>query len=399
MQTVTYKVVARRVDLLFALLRYALGASREFPVFGAGGAFASDILAGDVSVEDWEWLYRQCGRQSVLGVAFSAINSLSSGKPEALGMPHQLYLKWFYQAEGIRSLNERHYACSGELTQMFAAEGCQTLILKGQANSLLYPDKFIRQTGDVDIWVGGGRDHVLSVLQKLNLLERARISNHDVLFSKKVFGEEVEVHFGFGVDRCSPFANRRLQRFLNAELPASHLVPAGGTKDAPSFYVPSNKFALVMQLSHIYKHLLGLGVGLRQVMDYCMLLRTSSDGERADVAARLESLGLNRIAGALMWVLTECLGLESQYLLCAPDARRGRILFREIMLDGNFGKHAQRKRGGVFKWWLRNRLRLVTFLPFEFPEVSWFLLRYWASFVFLTPQRLLALRRYKTRHK
>lgn len=399
MQTVTYKVVARRVDLLFALLRYALGASREFPVFGAGGVSASDILAGDVSAEDWEWLYRQCGRQSVLGVAFSAINSLSSGKPETLGMPHQLYLKWFYQAEGVRSLNERHYACSGELTQKFAAEGCQTLILKGQANSLLYPDRFIRQTGDIDIWVGGGRDHVLSVLQKLNLLERARISNHDVLFSKKVFGEEVEVHFGFGVDRCSPFANRRLQRFLNAELPASHPVPAGDTKDAPSFYVPSNKFALVMQLSHIYKHLLGLGVGLRQVMDYCVLLRASSDGERAGVAARLESLGLNRIAGALMWVLSEYLGLESQYLLCPPDARRGRILLREIMRDGNFGKFADRRRGSVWRWWLKNRLRLVTFLPFDFPEVSWFLLRYWASFVFLTPQRLLALRRYKERHK
>lgn len=389
MQAVTYKVVARRVDLLFALLRYALGASREFPVFGAG----------DVSAEDWEWLYRQCGRQSVLGVVFSAINSLSLGKPETLGMPHQLYLKWFYQAEGIRSLNERHYACSGELTQKFAAEGCQTLILKGQANSLLYPDRFIRQTGDIDIWVGGGRDHVLSVLQKLNLLERARISNHDVLFSKKVFGEEVEVHFGFGVDRCSPFANSRLQRFLNAELSASHLVPAGDTKDAPSFYVPSNKFALVMQLSHIYKHLLGLGVGLRQVMDYCVLLRASSDGERADVAARLESLGLNRIAGALMWVLAEKFGLESEYLLCKPDARRGCILLREIMRDGNFGKFADRRRGSVWRWWLKNRLRLVTFLPFDFPEVSWFLLRYWASFVFLTPQRLLALRRYKSRHK
>ena len=307
-------------------------------------------------------------------------------------MPHQLYLKWFYQAEGIRSLNERHYACSSELTQMFAAEGCQTFILKGQANSLLYPDKFIRQTGDIDIWVSGGREGVLDLLQKMSLLEGARVSNHDILLSKKAFGEEIEVHFGFGVDRCSPFANKRMLAFLDAELQNTMLTPMG-------FYTPSNKFALVMQLSHIYKHLLGLGVGLRQVMDYCMLLRTSSDEERLDVSSSLKSLGLNRIAAALMWVLSEYLGLESQYLLCKPDARRGRILLREIMYDGNFGKRAERKRGGVFKWWLRNRLRLVKFLPFDFGEVSWYLLRYWASFVFLTPQRLLALHRYKNRHK
>ena len=387
MQTVTYKVVARRTDLLFALLRYALGASREFPVFGAG-----DVFAGDITAEDWEWLYKQCGRHSLLGVAFFAINSLSSGKPETIGMPHQLYLKWFYQAEGIRSLNERHYACSGELTQKFAAEGYQTLILKGQANSLLYPDMFIRQTGDIDIWVEGGRERVLALLSRMNLLEGAKVSNHDVLLSKEAFGEEIEVHFGFGVDRCNPFANKRMLAFLDAESHNTTLTPSG-------FYAPSNKFALVMQLSHIYKHMLGLGVGMRQLVDYFLLLRASSGKERTEIASLLGAMNLRRFAGALMWVLTECLGLESEYLLCPPDARRGRILLREIMRDGNFGKFADRRHGSVWRWWLKNRLRLVTFLPFDLSEISWFLLRYWASFVFLTPQRLLALRQYKKHHK
>lgn len=307
-------------------------------------------------------------------------------------MPHQLYLKWFYQAEGIRSLNERHYACSGELTQMFAAEGCQTFILKGQANSLLYPDRFIRQTGDIDIWISGGRSRVLDLLRKMNLLKNAKISNHDALLSKKAFGGEVEVHFGFGVDRSSPFANKRMLAFLDAESHNTTLVPAG-------FYVPSNRFALIMQLSHIYRHMLGLGIGMRQLVDYFMLLRASSGEERAEIASLLRSMNLRRFAGALMWVLSECLGLESQYLLCAPDARRGRILLREIMQDGNFGKFADRRSGSVWRWWFKNRLRLVKFLPFDFGEVSWYLLRYWASFVFLTPQRLLALRKYKKRHK
>ena len=382
MQTVSHNDSTRRTRLFFTLVRFAIGASREFPVFGVG----------DISAEDWEWLYRLCGRQSLLGVAFYAIQKLSSGKPETLGMPHQLYLKWYYQAEGVRSLNERHYACSRELTQKFVAEGCLTFILKGQANSLLYPDKFIRQTGDIDIWVSGGRERVLELLRKMDLLEDTKISSHDVLLPKKVFGEEVEVHFGFGVDRCSPFANKRMLAFLDAESHNLTPVPEG-------FYAPSSKFALVMQLSHIYKHMLGLGVGMRQLVDYFMLLRASSSEERAEIASLLGAMNLRRFAGALMWVLSECLGLESECLLCAPDARRGRILLREIMRDGNFGKFADRRRGSVWRWWLKNRLRLVTFLPFDFSEVSWFLLRYWASFVFLMPQRILALRRYKSRHK
>ena len=98
-----------------------------------------------------------------------------------------------------------------------------------------------------------------------------------------------------------------------------------------------------------------------------------------------------------MWVLSECLGLESQYLLCKPDARRGRVLLREIMQDGNFGKFAERRRGSVWRWWLKNRLRVVTFLPFDFTEVSWFLLRYWSAFIFYVPERIAALVKEKAR--
>ena len=247
---------------------------------------------------------------------------------------------------------------------------------------------FIRQTGDIDIWVSGGRERVLELLRKMDLLEDTKISSHDVLLPKKVFGEEVEVHFGFGVDRCSPFANKRMLAFLDAESHNATLVPEG-------FYAPSSKFALVMQLSHIYKHMLGLGVGMRQLVDYFMLLRASSSEERAEIASLLGSMNLRRFAGALMWVLSECLGLKDEYLLCAPDSSRGRVLLGELSDDGNFGKNAKRKRGGVFKWWVRNRLHLLRMLPFDFPEVSWFLLRYWGAFLFYVPKRIYLLYKYK----
>lgn len=358
---------------LFQFLRVALGTQQD--------------VSCKMNPDNWLSLYRESARQSLIGVVFFAL-----GKLDSSSVPKQVYLRWYYQSQVVKAQNEQMNALASRLTKLFDEQGARTLILKGPANSRLYPDAFIRQTGDIDIWVGGGRDHVLDLLQKMNLLEGARISDHDVLIPKTVFGEEVEVHFGFGVDRRSPSANRRMLAFLDAETQNSTRIDAG-------FIVPSNKFALVMQLSHIYKHMLGLGVGMRQLVDYFMLLRASSSEERAEIASLLGSMNLRRFAGALMWVLSECLGLESEFLLCAPDARRGRVLLREIMRDGNFGKFADRRRGSVWRWWLKNRLRLVTFLPFDFSEVLWFLLRYWASFVFLTPKRILALRRYKERHK
>ena len=86
------------------------------------------------------------GRQSVLGLAYPVV-----AEPAVLGLPKELCLKWFYQAEAIRALNQKNYELSRELTEKFAEQGARTAILKGQANSRLYPNKFIRQTGDVDL--------------------------------------------------------------------------------------------------------------------------------------------------------------------------------------------------------------------------------------------------------
>ena len=84
-------------------------------------------------------------------------------------------------------------------------------------------------------------------------------------------------------------------------------------------------------------------------------------------------LGLTEIAGAVMWVLKEVLGLEEKYLIAPVDERRGRFLLSEIMEGGNFGRCLRTESG-----WLNsdnavarniNRLkrdaRLLRYFPSE----------------------------------
>ena len=340
----------------------------------------------ELNAEEWNGLYKQVARQSLLGVVFYGLQRVYPDIESR--MPKDLYLKWFYQAEAIRGLNQTHYELSKKLTSLFAEQDARSVILKGQSNSRIYPDKFIRQTGDIDIWVAGGRDRVVSLLSQMGLLEKGKFSAHEVTLPRDVFGVDVEVHFNYIYDCRNPFANKRLKQILSCEIENPVAVGEG-------FNVASNKFSLLMQLSHIRKHLLGQGVGFRQIMDYAVLLQASKESERAEVSEALAKTGLRPMAGALMWVLSECLGLKDEFLLCAPDASRGRVLLAEMSDDGNFGKNAKRKRGGVFMWWVRNRLRLVRMLSFDFPEVSWFLLRYWGVFLYYIPKRLYLLYKYK----
>lgn len=76
------------------------------------------------------------------------------------------------------------------------------------------------------------------------------------------------------------------------------------------FTVPPVSFDRVFILTHIYRHFLLEGVDLRQVMIYFLLKAdNASEKEKAEAMCLLEELRINRFAGAVMWVLHECLGL------------------------------------------------------------------------------------------
>lgn len=348
---------------LFHFLQFALGQLQEYE--------------GGFSDEEWKKLYALAVRQSLIGVFYAGIQRLPVDKRP----PRQLLLRWSFQAETIKGMNALQNREAARLTALFAKEGRRTAVLKGQANARLYPDAFIRQPGDIDLWVDGGRESVEALLQKMNLLGAPSISKHHLELAKEGCEVPVEIHFKPAAGSRNPKSYRALMEFLEREILKSEMVPEG-------FYVPPLQFALVMQLSHIYQHFFGSGIGLRQLMDYSQLLRASTPEIRNEVSPLLRSMGLHHIAAALMWVEQEVFGIADEMLLCTPDARRGRVLLREVMEGGNFGNYAEKYRHSVFVRWLKDRVHAVRHLSFDFKEVLWCEIRYWIATVKLIPKRI-----------
>ena len=345
--------VSHNEGALFALLRLGLG---------TGGA---STAVPALTPGDWDCLYRMAGEQSVLGIAYAGIERL----PKDAQPPMELAFQWASEAETVRGHNRLVNAEASRLTELFAAAGRKTAVLKGPANAMLYPDPLSRQCGDIDLWVEGGRKSVLDLLKQKNLVAGVHslmmlyAAPHHVDLAPGPDGIHVEIHFEPSSGNKDPFANRRMMRYLAGEIAKAGMSPGG-------FCVPSIRFALVMQLSHIQRHFISTGIGLRQIVDYYVLLQNSTEADRAEVAARLRAFGLIHMAGALMWVLGEKLGLERNRMLCRPDGFRGRWLLSKAFAGGNLGLYAVEERGLVRRWIVR-RWRLLRCLPFAPAEVFW----------------------------
>lgn len=342
----------------YKLLRLSLGLTQELPV--------------DVDADGWRRLYQTAIRQSLVGVCYQGVCLL----PEGSRPPAEIAIRWAGEAESIKGMNELLYHEAARLTREFEVKGRRTAILKGQANARLYPDKYARQPGDIDIWVEGGRERVLALLPN-----HPKAEYHHVHLPANENGVTVEVHFRPASGNYNPMTNRRLQRWLEREILSASIVEEG-------FCVPSVRFALVMQLAHIQRHFLSSGLGLRHVCDYYWLLQNSTAEDRQIVAGLLKDDGLHYAARALMWVLGEVLRLDKTLMLSAPDSYRGKWMLREIMTGGNFGHYAQRQQYGNLRRMCESKRRSLRLMKFDFWEVLWMEVKYLKDIARTLPTRI-----------
>ena len=141
----------------------------------------------------------------------------------------------------------------------------------------------------------------------------------------------MEVHFTPTV-LINPFNDRKLQKWIN-RMSKSQFQNKMGLE----LCIPTMTFNIVYLIIHIFRHLFGEGVGLRQVMDLYFIIRSSSETDRKEASKILCSFGLKRFTESLLYVMEYVFGLDEEYKLFSPNKKHGVFLLNEIMLSGNMG--------------------------------------------------------------
>ena len=338
-------------------------------------------LSATPSAQEWQKLFDLAMKQSLLGIAFSGVERL----PREQWPMQSLILQWYGYVVAIEQQNASAFEVCRLLTQRLQADGFCSCILKGQANLAHYERSLAvrRNCGDIDIWVvpadKSQRHPVCSVLEYLD--SRKAILSLCYLHAevKPVRDVPVEVHLRPSFLNA-PLANRRLQQLFADFDTCVAMTDIHSLATLPTLQI---RYDIIFQLCHIYRHLIDEGVGLRQVLDYYMLLQAwhRSRPQSADsVVCDIRRMGMMRFARALMYVMRRVFAMPSDYMIVPESEVDGHFLLNEILQAGNFGHYDPRmsplvvRRGKTayqlqraWRRFVRN-LRFITSYP---DEVFW----------------------------
>ena len=231
----------------------------------------SRVIAG----MNWQALYSFASKQALLGLCFDGIERLGEEYPEELRLNpigRELLMTWMGKAQQIRRQNMKVNVVASKLYSMLREDGLRCCILKGQGNALMYSNAYSRNPGDIDVWVNASREQITEYAKT-----HFEIGN-DIRFQHletSMDGVPVELHF-FPCTMNNPIYHARLQKWFkrNADLQCSNVVslPDGIGEIA----IPTTAFNVIYQLTHLYHHFFDEGIGMRQIIDYFLVVNDFS---------------------------------------------------------------------------------------------------------------------------
>ncbi len=249
------------ITAFFAFLRYCLGYKGD--------------MSRVVASMDWQMLYSFASKQALLGLCFEGIERLGKEYPEELKrnpIGRELLMTWMGKAQQIRRQNMKVNTVAGKLFSMLREDGLRCCVLKGQGNALMYPNPYSRTPGDIDVWIDASRERIMEYAQnKFELEDDIRLQHLETSLD----GVPIELHF-FPCSMNNPIYHARLQKWFrrNADLQCSHIV--GLPDGAGDIAIPTTAFNVIYQLTHLYHHFFDEGIGMRQIIDYFLVVNDFS---------------------------------------------------------------------------------------------------------------------------
>lgn len=328
-------------DIFFALLRAAIWTDADGQPVGERLQEVSSLIDGSLvachqSSFDWSSLLRSYEDHALLGVVAHAIMSLPVDKQPT---PQQVTCLYDHVAQLVRGRYDQQQIIA-EVFSLLREAGIHTILLKGEGLAVLYPNTSLRAVGDIDILVPHDRyEQAVHILQ--NISEDA--GREDYLerhYQLTVQGTTIEIHHhpgwaanGAYESAFQTLSDHYLQPLTSNPSPITpNLSPLTSNPHYNALYV----------FNHLLHHMHDGGVGLRQFVDWALVLSANADAiDRNQLQMDLRATGLLRPWQIMGGILVKELGLPVDFFPLYDERlackSQGKYL-RRLLDGGNFGQ-------------------------------------------------------------
>ena len=312
--------------------------------------------------KEWNEIHSMARKQTVQGIIYDGIRLL----PDEAVPPRKVLLGWMVEVDTLERVNRQHRETLKGLQQIYAQPpSIPFLLLKGIGIAGFYPHPEHRIAGDIDLWFGNEAqtEEANQRMEKLGLPVKRGANGEASCLINRVLVE----HHSRLIEMHNPFLQKKIRQW-EAEVFANS-----------QGKLPSEANHLLLS-THILKHLINEGIGLRQLCDVAMafnaLHSVTNKNELERICHKWHIHRWNRLLYAL---LIKYLGVPADLLpfstsLC-PDK-----LMQEIWESGNFGHGDERYGERPSGKWANKRYTLKRVFHkmhlssgYAFDETFWWL--------------------------
>lgn len=272
---------------------------------------------------DWSLLIDEANRQNVAVLASDGLQKLfDAGVYSVLGDKEERWTKaqWFAKTMQFEQRYAYQLAAARKMRKWFAAEGIQTVVLKGFTVSECYPVPAHRYSADMDCFLIKDGEHFEAYELGNQVIEKrgGEVSRHYYKNSSyDLPGLHVENH-----KFCTPFRGnktlKRLEQLLQEMIVAG---PWTEFEDTGLLMPPVLASALFL-IEHAYSHFLHEGLNLRHILDWALFKRKhQSDLDWPAFDRYVDEFGFRRFYDAYSHLGDYILGFCEYSPLTAPERR------------------------------------------------------------------------------
>lgn len=282
---------------------------------------------------NWPDVIEMAKRQSVSGLIFDGLQTLPQ---EVLPRKKHIY-DLFATTYLIENLNKQVNTAVAQIVDYLNKHGVSSRLMKGQGCALLYPNPLHRQSGDIDLFVGSMQYERAKKLIRAKGIEIEKESAYDAHF---IWGNvPVEMHW-LETKLYYPCNNNTFQQICRKEEWEKPIVTEIDGQRVELFNHTFNAFYVFI---HLYHHFMQIGVGLRQVCDWTLLLKQNEkeiDWDR--LHEYVMAIKAERAWNAFYGLAVQYLGLHlTEVPKWMQDCHSAdiQLVMCDILKVGNFGKY------------------------------------------------------------